>query len=152
MELTEEIINEIFNKCYLPYEEMLLACDTYTEENAPDVAPLLLPLPNGVNAVAFRSEELKENRGLISRLLDEIDWIKYDYNMPFLGLMTRIDGTQWTKGIYEMQKLYALGIASDLINTKRTSTGYIIKRINPREANVNLVSMDSSGKVKKVKL
>lgn len=152
MELTEQIVDEIFNICYLPYEEMLLTNAAMTEETAPDVAPLLLALPNGVNAIAFRSQELKDNKELISSLLDQIKGLSYDSSLSFLDLMKKANGDNWTKGIYEMQKLYALAIAADLINTIRTPNGYIIKRISPEEAKVNLATYDScNGKVKEYK-
>lgn len=151
MELTAEIVDEIFNQCYLPFEEMVKMSPTYTEETAPDVAPLLIPLPDGTNACAFRSEKLKQNVGIINELLDQIDWIEDDFLLPFIGLMTRTDGTLWTNNIYEMQKLYALGVASDLLDGKRTIMGGLVKRISRSEAKVTLVELDDSGKVRKVR-
>ena len=149
MELTKEIVDEIFNKCYFPYAEMVQ--HTFTEENAPDVAPLLVPLPTGVNAVIFRSEELKECKAIINELLDQIDWVGNDCQISYLKLMERIDGTKWTTNIYEMQKLYALAIASDLIDRKKTRDGYIVKRLKPNEAKVTLVGMDEKGKILQIK-
>lgn len=151
MELTEKIVDEIFAKCYLPYPEMMKLMPTYTEDTAPDVVCLPVPLPTGVNAVAFRSKELKENKELINELVDQIDWVSYGFEIPFLSLMKRIDDTEWTRDIYEMQKLYTLASASDLINAKKTNDGYIVKRINRDEAKVTLVSMDEKGKIRKLK-
>lgn len=151
MELTEEIVDEVFDKCYFPYEEMMKMRHTFTEETAPDIAPLMVPLPNGANAVAFRSEELKESKPLINELLDQIDWFSRGFNILFQDLMKKIDGTLWTDNIYEMQKLYALAIASDLINREKTNNGYIVKRLKPSEAKVTLVGMNKQGKIKQIK-
>lgn len=151
MILTEEIVDEIFMKCFLPYAEMIEKMPTYTEETAPDVVQIPVPLPNGINAVAFRSEVLKENLGIINELVDQIDWVSHNFEIPFLSFKRRIDGTEWTKNIYEMQKLYALATASDLIDLKKTNDGKTIRRINRSEAKVTLVSVDETGKIKELK-
>lgn len=93
MDLTEEIVDIIFTKCFFPYEEMIRMSTTFTEDNAPDVAPLIVALPSGINAYAFRSDELKANKAIINELVDQINWVSYDYVLPFFKMMEKLDGT-----------------------------------------------------------
>ncbi len=44
--------------------------------------------------------------------------------------MKTVDGTMWTDSVYEMEKLYALGIATNIISLKEIDRGLVITRIN----------------------
>lgn len=143
--LTEKRVDEIFKECEWTYIEW---CDLkLTEEEAPDVAVLLLPLPNGTNTVAFHPDKLRENKEIISNFLDQIAWLSEKVGVSLVGLGRLSNGSEWTKNIFEIQKLYLLGVVTDQLIALPVNNGTIsIVRISSDKSIVSLATMDKEGK------
>lgn len=140
MKLTEENVNKIFSECEWPFEEwkgMKLPL-----EEAPDGANLLIPLPSGVNVATFHPEKLKQYKQEISELLDQVPYLsqKVGVSLPMLG--RTVEEKDWTKNIYEIQKLYLLGAVTDQLLALPIGNTVTIGRIKEEKATVSLVAAE----------
>lgn len=85
MELTKENVNQLFSECEWKVDEW--PKEVTSIEEAPDVAQMLIPLPNGVNIAGFYPDKIVAYSDTISELLDQIPYLseKTGISFPMLG-------------------------------------------------------------------
>lgn len=145
MKLTKEIINQLFSECEWPKEEW--PNERVSIEEAPDVARLLLPLPNGENAIGFHPDKLLEYSNTIGELLDQVPYLSCENGISFSMLGYTQEGA-WTQDNYEIQKLYLLGVVTDQLLALPINGKVVIGRIPKTKSIVDIVSVDEKGKSK----
>lgn len=130
MNLTDEIVNKIFSDCCVSEE---IRDEYFTDENNFHIVKLKFPLLDGSNIVVFKNSKLDEYRDIIEELLNNVSWLENELYIPLLGLMKTINGKRWTESVYDMEKLYALGVASNLISLKEIERGLVVTRVNDNQ-------------------
>lgn len=143
-ELTEEIVNRIFEECSIDYED--IDWSTITEENAPHAAKTLIPLPSGVNTILFDIDKINEHHDQIGELLDQIPLMDEHTGVSFWFFGRGKDGEKWTNNLYTMQRLYLLGVISDQCVGIPVNGIMQIGRINKDKALVTTIAQCSDGK------
>ncbi len=106
-DLTEEMVNQIYEECFILEEEIK------GEKVEYPVVKTLIPFPNGDDTVFFDFEKINEYRDQIGILLDQIPFMGDNNTINFALFGKRKDNTHWTLNLYTMQRLYLLGVASN---------------------------------------
>ena len=116
-------------------------------ENAPDVAKMLIPLPNGINIAGFYPDKIVDYSDTVSELLDQVAYLseKTGVSFPMLG---RSKNGSWSEDIYEIQKLYLLGVVTDQLLALPVNGRIVIGRIPKEKSMVDIVSVDEKGEAK----
>ena len=145
MKLTKENVNQLFSECEWKVDEW--PKEVTSIEEAPDVAQMLIPLSNGVNIAGFYPDKIVAYSDTISELLDQIPYLseKTGISFPMLG---RSKNGSWSEDIYEIQKLYLLGVVSDQLLALPVNGRVVIGRIPKEKGVVDIVSIGENGKTK----
>ena len=145
MELTRENVNQLFSECEWKIEDW--PKEATSIENAPDVAQMLVPLPNGINIAGFYPDKIVDYSDTVSELLDQVPYLseKTGISFPMLG---RSKNGSWSEDIYEIQKLYLLGVVTDQLLALPTDGRIVIGRIPKEKGVVDIVSVDEKGEAK----
>lgn len=145
MELTKENVNRLFSECEWKVEEWPKGMTSL--EEAPEAAQLFIPLSNGMNIACFYPDKILAYSNTISELLDQVPYLseKTGISFPMLG---RSKNGVWTEDIYEIQKLYLLGVVSDQLLALPVNGRMVIGRIPNEKSVVDIVSVDEKGEAK----
>lgn len=138
MKLTRENVEKIFRECEWPLcewqNEILL------EDELPEGAMLLNPLPSGANVITFHPEKLNQYRQEIGELLDQIPYLSQETGITLPMLGHTAEGSIWSENIYVIQKLYLLGVATDQLLSDKNNETPLIYRI-PKEKSIHTLVM-----------
>ena len=108
---------------------------------------MLIPLPNGINIAGFYPHKIVDYSDTVSELLDQVPYLseKTGISFPMLG---RSKNGSWSEDIYEIQKLYLLGVVTDQLLALPVNGRIVIGRIPKEKSMVDIVSVDEKGKAK----
>ena len=108
---------------------------------------MLIPLPNGINIAGFYPHKIVDYSDTVSELLDQVPYLseKTGISFPMLG---RSKNGSWSEDIYEIQKLYLLGVVTDQLLALPVNGRIVIGRIPKEKSIVDIVSVDEKGEAK----